>query len=145
MPLAQLKGTWRLVFSSSSTLPAFQVCTKHSTGLAGTHTHSHRRAQYIPVAEDAVIDPSTSSINLQTRFGALVTAFEGAFEWNDEHSDMFFGFSRLVLLWNGRRVWETPLTIPYKTYRWFYASEDGQIVLARSSDGGVTLLAKVDE
>lgn len=98
------------------------------------------------MAEDAIINSSASTIDLQTRFGPLVTAFEGRFEWKDdsEHSDMYFGFSKLVLLWDGRRVWDTALTIPFKTYRYFYQSEDGSMVLARSSDGGVTLLARVD-
>ena len=75
-----------------------------------------------------------------------MTAFEGRFEWSDgDHSDMFFGFQKLVLLWDGRRVWETALTIPFKTYRYFHMSHNGHIVLARSSDGGVTLLARVDD
>ncbi len=56
---------------------------------------------------------------------------------------MQFGFSRLEVLWNGEVFWETKLTIPVKTYRYFWTDGEG-IVLARSSDGGVTLLYKVD-
>ncbi|KAI8467993.1 MAG: hypothetical protein J3K34DRAFT_22794 [Monoraphidium minutum] len=115
-----IDGSWRLVFSTSTSIRFFQ---------------------YIPVKEDLIVDTSKGAISLESEVGPFRFVIGGAIGgWRAAAGELDFQFKQVDILLFGNKIWTvTPATKP-KTYTFFFVGN--RVSAARSSAGGLSLLLR---
>lgn len=114
--LEDVHGKWRLVFSTASSIEAFQ---------------------YIPVVEYLTHNAETGGVSLTSQLGPLGFDISGCVaSW--ESNAMKFAWESMDVSLFGSKIWQTTMPGSTKSYQYFF--KNNKILCARSSAGGVTLL-----
>ena len=114
--LEDVHGKWRLVFSTASSIEAFQ---------------------YIPVVEHLTHNAETGGVSLTSQLGPLGFDIHGCVDsW--ESNAMKFAWENMEVFLFGSKIWQTTMPGSTKSYQYFF--KNNKILCARSGAGGVTLL-----